>query len=200
MGIQQLLFGGGKGPIQFVKGVAGSTLSGGVTTVSITGINPGDFIVALGTTQRNTEPTYTAGWTRITGQTDASYTRSYTIVYKIATSSSESVSFTGSGSSTLVYSQAIVFKNVSGPGASSNFTTSGLVTSFNVAALTLNNNSGSSVVIAANITPASTTSISGMTLATGNIGYKLGATSFAATAGVANGNVVNRSSTIELLN
>lgn len=104
-------------PIQYVTSARGNDLNT-TTTVTITGIRPGDLVCAVGAAYRTTPPTYTAGWSLIQTQSNATVARSMAMVYKFANSTSETITFTSSGSSSgFAGSSAIAFRNARGIGA-----------------------------------------------------------------------------------
>lgn len=137
-------------PVSREASIAGTTLAGGVTSVTFSGIhNVGDMLVAVGGSQSTTEPTYTAGWTRINGASSASDSRSLVVVYFIAnTSGNITVTFTGAGNSGAIYSNGTVFRNASGPGANAMFSAPGITSTVSFSGITPNVKDGTSAVIA----------------------------------------------------
>lgn len=121
-----------KSPIQFISGFTGSGLSAGVTSVTISGHQVGDFLLARGgNAAQSTDPTFTAGWTKICSYncTAAGSLRVGILVYKYATTTAnETVTFTGaSATAAAAYSAGYVFRYVRGIG---NFNTvTGVTTS-----------------------------------------------------------------------
>lgn len=107
-----------KGAITAIGTYLGSSLSSGVTSVTFTGVKAGDFLVAMGGSHAATKPSYTAGWSEAcfyTG-TNSFGSRSGIIVTKVAESSTETVTFTGSGSSGTNYSAGLALTNVTAVG------------------------------------------------------------------------------------
>lgn len=103
-----------KSPIQFISGFTGSTLSSAATSVTFSGQQVGDFLIAYGGSQQTADPTFTSGWTKICSyNSPTGNPRVGIIVYKFATSTSnETLTFTGTGSSASVYSGGYIFRYV----------------------------------------------------------------------------------------
>lgn len=121
MTIAQGLIGSSKSTIQFIAGISGSNLSSGVTNVTFSGHQAGDFLLAVAGTQQGIDPTFTDGWNKIVSYTGSSGTAQRTgiIVYKYATSSdNDIVNFTGNGTAAAAYSAGYIFRNVRGVGNS----------------------------------------------------------------------------------
>jgi hypothetical protein len=115
-----------------VQSILGSTLSGGVTTVTIPATQDGDLIVAFGSAIRSTPPTVTAGWTTITTYNNnpggTGNDRATRVVWQRTTGNGQTLTFTGAGTSGVNYSGALIFRNAIGIGsyaATSATTTSG---------------------------------------------------------------------------
>lgn len=109
-----------KSRIQFISGVNGSTLATGATSVTFSGHQVGDFLLAMGGSQQTADPTFTAGWTKICSyNAPTANPRVGIIVYKYATSTAnETVTFTGTGTSSAQYSAGYTFRYVRGVGNS----------------------------------------------------------------------------------
>lgn len=105
-------------PIAFVSSVLGSTLSGGVCSVTFSGHQVGDLLIACLGTQDDDEGTYTSGWTKATWfYTSSTSQRSGMVLYKFATSTAnDTVTLTNAGTSTANYAGGMTFRNVSGIG------------------------------------------------------------------------------------
>ena len=89
-----------KSPIQFIAGILGTTNTVWNSTVTITGQQPGDFLIAAGGSNTSVDPTFTVGWTKINSSkyNSGGNIRTGISLYKIATSSaSEVLTITGSG-------------------------------------------------------------------------------------------------------
>jgi hypothetical protein len=112
--IQQGIIGSTKSPIQFIAGITGTALTSAVTSVTFTGHQPGDLLLAMGGSQQVADPSFTAGYTKICSwNNNNTFFRVGILVYKFANSSnSDTISFTGTGSSTLNYSAGYIFRNV----------------------------------------------------------------------------------------
>lgn len=192
-------------PIKFVSSVFGSTLAtGGITSVTFSGHQVGDLLIAGGGGQRTTDPTFTAGWTKINSyQSPSNSARVGIIVYKFATTTAnETITFTSTGSSTAVYSGGITFRNVSAIGANTTKTaySGNAVSSIAVPTLTMNNTSGKSAVIVATYIFSATniSACTGCSIGSG-FAYELGATSFTGRTATVN-NIQSICGVVELLN
>lgn len=116
-----------------VQSILGSTLSGGVTTVTIPATQDGDLIVAFGSASGTaTPPTASVGWTTITtfnnNPTFTGNDRATRVVWQRTTGGGKTLTFTGAGTSGVNYSGALIFRNAIGIGsyaATSATTTSG---------------------------------------------------------------------------
>jgi hypothetical protein len=194
---------GYKLPITFIGGITGSTLASGVTSVSFTGHQVGDVLIALGGSQQVGDPSFTAGWTKICSFVgSASPFRMGMFVWKRATSTaSDTLTFTGTGTSAVAYSAGYIFRNVRDIG---NFnvrsTASGTTTTTpDTPSLTLSDTTtGQSALVVATYTATATAVPNAMTLANG-MGYGLLRSSWAGgtmTTAVA----LNVSGIVELLN
>lgn len=115
-----------KSRIEFVSGVNGTTLTSGVTSVTFSGHQTGDFLLAMGASQQTADPTVTGGWTKICSYTATGTIRVGILVYKYATSTaSDTVTFTGTGTSTAQYSSGFIFRYVRGIGNFNTVTNTG---------------------------------------------------------------------------
>lgn len=139
-----------KNAISVVNTYTPTTLSSGVTSITLTGLRVGDFLVAAGGSQQLADPSVTAGWTKAVSANSSGFAtdqRVIMVVSKRAESTSETVSFTGTGVSSSNYSYAIAFRDASLIGGTSTFangTNSSTVTL--PSSLTLQNASGSSAI------------------------------------------------------
>lgn len=172
-----------KQPISFIGSMYGSTLSGGVTSVTFTGHLTGDLLIAMGGSQQTADPSFTGGWTKACSYySPANSVRVAIIVYKFATSSSnDTVTFTGTGTSSGTYSGGQIFRNVSSIGNTTTKTnySGNAVSSIAVPTLTLSVTNGSSAVVVANYIAAanSISACTGCSIGNG-LAYELGAASF----------------------
>jgi hypothetical protein len=94
----------------------------GTGAMSFSNMQVGDFMLAYIGTQSLTEPTYSAGWTKVdffSGVYLGTDNRGCLIIYKVATGASDTLNWTGVGSSAQNYGLGIVVRNVSGVGARS---------------------------------------------------------------------------------
>lgn len=182
---------------------AGTTLSSGVTSVTFSGAPAitGHLLLALGGTQSITEPTFTDGWTKVCSfSSTGSLQRTGIIVYKYATSQTEVVTFTGSGSSAVNYSAGVSFRNVSGIGNTATYldNTSGLST-INSPSLTLRRTDGSSALFLSWYAATITAAPNGLTVTNG-VAYGTGYSSWAGGTFTVSGSGTGISGIVELLN
>lgn len=190
-----------KTPVSFVTAITGTSLVAGLTSVTFTGHQTGDLLIAIGGSQQSTDPTFTSGWTKIISSLYSTGPRIAVAVYKFATSSAnDTVIFTGTGTSASSYSSGIVFRNASGIGASSFNNTTTFSLSFPVNALTLQKTNGTSAALCGVYINSTVSSYNGgITRSSGGIGYKLNLTSFPATTGVWSATNPNNSLSVEIL-
>jgi len=194
------IIGSTKSRIQFIAGFSGSTLASGVTTVNFTGLSPGDFLLVMGGSQQIADPTFTAGWTKITSYT-STIPRVGIFVYKWATATTDTITFTGTGTSSLAYSAGYAFKNVRGVGNSAVITGQGttLASSIPSPALTLSDTTtGGSALIVASYVASMSAAPTGLTLANG-MAYGLLKSSWSATNFTSSSTYLN-CGIVELLN
>lgn len=154
-------------PIQRVAGFTGSALTSGVTSVSCTGLTVGDLIIACGGAAQSTEPTISSGWTKITAVGNSG--RRLVVAYRIASSTSHSITFTGSDNTAGTssnYSSASVFRGATAIGAFNS--TSPGNTSSTIASPSLTLSRPPSALFLATYVAAITTAPGGMTVANGH--------------------------------
>lgn len=194
-----------KRPIEFVASYGGSTLSGGATSVTFTGQSLGDFLIAFGGTQSLGDPSFTSGWAKIISYAaTAAASRAGILVYKFAdTTSNDTLTFTGIGSSGLAYSGGLRFKNVRGIGATNTYlqpTGQAADNTVPTPSLTCSDASSRSAVVAATFFAAA--SVSGIANLAAGMAYELNVVSKAQNnTGFAppSGTAVNISGIVELL-
>lgn len=98
--IHMLMYLPTKSPIQFIAGILGTTNSVGNSTITISGQQLGDLMIAGAGSTSTIDPTYTSGWTKINASkyNDGTSQRTGISLYKFATSSaSEVLSIAGPG-------------------------------------------------------------------------------------------------------
>lgn len=156
-------------PIQFIGGILGTVLTSGVTSVTFTGHAVGDLLLVLGGSQQSADPSYTAGWTRITSYNSTGTLRVGIILYKWATSTGNDViTFTGTGSSTIRYSSGHIFRNVLRIGNSNVVTgTSANGSTLPSPSLTLSDTRGGSALVLATYNAGIGTAPNSMTVSAG---------------------------------
>jgi hypothetical protein len=195
---------GYKLPIAFIGGFTGSTLVSGVTSVSFSGHQVGDVLIAMGGSQQTADPSFTAGWTKICSFVGSgSPSRMGMWVWKRATTTAtETLTFTGTGSSAVVYSAGYIFRNVRDIGnfgvvntASTTTTTTPPTPSITLSDTT----TGQSALVVASYFSGVTAVPNAMTVANG-MGYGLLRSSWAGGTMTMSGAVYNVSGIVELLN
>jgi hypothetical protein len=194
----------GSNPIEFVNGFTGSTLVSGVSSVTFSGHQIGDLLIATGGGQRSTDPTFTAGWTKITSFFSTNLTRVGIIVYKFATSTAnETVTFTSTGSSSAAYSAGHIYRNVVAIGnsvARTNISVAEGDTTVPLLDLTLQKTNSTSWVYASSYIPQ-LASATDMTENNGQLYLASLSSNFTArTANTDGSSLVNISGVVELLN
>ena len=149
-------------PIQVISTIAGTGITSGVTSVTFSGHKVGDFLLAVAGSQQTTDPTFTSGWTKILNAIGNTGTRIVIAVYKIATSTaSDTVTFTGTGTSATVYSTGMIARNVSGVGTTFSLSSSSVATtSFSTPTIQAADRSGRSLIVWSHFNQT-TTNISG---------------------------------------
>lgn len=198
----QATIGSWKSPIQFIGGFTGSTLSSGVTSVTISGHQVGDFLFVVGSSQQTADPSFTAGWTKITSFFSTGTLRVGVMVYKFATTTAnETVTFTGTGSSASAYSAAYVFRNVRAIGNSNVVTNiGGSASSIASPSLTLSDTTtGQSALILASYAMTMTAVPNSLTIANG-MSYGLLRSSWAGGNFTVSGTNLLNCGIVELLN
>lgn len=199
------LAGGFKLPIQFVGGITGSTLATAVTSLTFTGHQVGDVLIAMGGSQQTADPSFTAGWTKICSFVD-SYSTSFRVgifVWKRATTTANEVlTFTGTGSSAVAYSAGHIFRNVRDIGNFGivNIAVASTTTLVASPAITLSDTTtGQSALVLAHHTGTMTAAPNTMTVANG-MAYGLLRSSWAGGNFTTSTGVAAISGIIELLN
>lgn len=114
MTLQMIMLGTGKNqPVSFVTSTELQFQSADASrTLTVTGIETGDFLFSMTANRASTAPTLSSGYTNIT-TSDGVYSsgyRSLRLQYKIASSTSDSITWTGA------YGMLVVCRNVSGVG------------------------------------------------------------------------------------
>lgn len=192
-------------PISFVKSISGSGISGGTTSVTFTGHQKGDLLLAMGGNRVNTPFAVPAGWTlaKAVGFT-GNQQRAITTCWKIAESADPvTIQFTGGGGgdSTTPYSGGMVFRGARGIGATASHSGSGAgVNTLNFAGLTPQVANGSSCMVVTTYLAAPdgfTGAPAGWTMSGGFL-YRLAQSAMAAGTGPCN-NVFNVTVSLELL-
>ena len=195
---------GYKLPITFIGGSTGSTLVSGVTSVSFSGQQVGDVMIAMGASQQTTDPSFTAGWTKICSfvGSGAGALRIGTLVWKRATTTAtDTLTFTGTGSSAAIYSAGYIFRNVRDIGNFGVVNTTSTTGSTSIPSPTLtlsDTTTGQSALVAAIHTSGITAAPNSMTVSNG-MAYGLLRSSWAGGNFTAS-NVIPISGIVELLN
>lgn len=185
-----------KPAITVVNTYGGSQLSNGVTTVTLTGLQVGDFLVAAGGSTQLADPTYTAGWAKATSASaniSGGGDRGFVIVTKRATSTSETITFTGTGTSSFIYSSAIALRNASLIGGTATYATTSNGTALPLPdSLSLSGLGGRSAVLCFSYVSTATANSFGYTTSNG-VTYGLNQTSWSSgrtlTASTATGHI-----------
>ena len=195
---------GYKLPITFIGGSTGSALSSGVTSVSFSGQQVGDVLIAMGASQQATDPSFTAGWTKICSFVGSgSPSRMGMWVWKRATTTAtETLTFTGTGSSASIYSAGYIFRNVRDIGNFGVVSTASTTTTStpSTPSITLSDTTtGQSALVVASHFSGVTAVPNAMTVANG-MGYGLLRSSWAGGTMTLSSATYNISGIVELLN
>lgn len=202
-GVLHVAASGRRRAIEFVRSSIGSTLSSGVTTVTVT-TSPGDFVIAVGATYDvASDPTLPADWTKLLGFGISSpAVRRVCVAYKFASSTSESCVFTGNGSSgAFNASGAAVFRNVSAVGATATNAAGTTSTTIPIPSLTLTATSASSALFVCSYLPQILSGTGSLLDTASGQAYRLGVPSWSSGQTVSTANsIYHIAAVVELLN